>query len=185
MILDILFFLITAVWLLEFVLFRDRKPNEGTKREKRSFRWIVAAVAVTIFISVVSRESVFIVLPDHSMFAVSGLLIYSFGVLLRYWGILELGRMFSRDVAVESEVDLVSSGPYRKLRHPLYTALLFCTAGIALFMGSAAGLAAVIVFVLPALVMRMRLEERMLIEVLGDGYRSWCSSRYRFIPYLY
>ncbi|TMW73064.1 methyltransferase family protein [Alteribacter natronophilus] len=182
---DLLFFLITAVWLMEFVLFRDRKPKEGTKREKQSFVWIAAAVSGSVIISVTSRELVFFRLQEHGTLLMSGLLLYSWGVALRYWGILKLGRMFSRDVAVESAVDLVSSGPYRTLRHPLYTALLFCTAGIALYMGSAAGLAAVIVFVLPALLIRMKLEERMLTDALGEGYQTWCSSRYRFIPYVY
>ncbi|MBM7095944.1 isoprenylcysteine carboxylmethyltransferase family protein [Bacillus sp. H-16] len=185
MILDIAFFVITAIWLLEFVFFRDRKPSGSTKREKRSFYWIVAALVFTIGASVMSREGSFLVFPETTGMHLSGLVVYALGVALRYWGILELGKMFSRDVAVESSVDLVSSGPYRKLRHPLYTAIFLCVAGIALFMGSIIGLLSIAVTVVPALLFRMIIEERMLAGELGNGYKSWCQKRYRFIPYLY
>ncbi|WP_026690058.1 methyltransferase family protein [Alteribacter aurantiacus] len=183
--LDIIFFAITVIWLLEFVFFRDRKPAGETNREKRSFYWIIGALVFTIALSVFSREVNLFLLPESLGLYVLGLIVYGAGVALRYWGIMKLGMMFSRDVAVESSVDLVSSGPYRILRHPLYTAILLCAIGIAIYLGSVLGLLSVIATVVPALLYRMVIEERMLVQELGNGYKSWCETRYRFIPYLY
>ncbi|MFP3488608.1 isoprenylcysteine carboxylmethyltransferase family protein, partial [Staphylococcus sp. SIMBA_130] len=111
--------------------------------------------------------------------------LYGSGIGLRYWGIQELGRFFSRNVIVEQKVDLVSSGPYRLLRHPLYTGLLLTLVGLPIYIGTWGGGILSFLLLVPALLYRIRIEERMLFDSVGETYHEWGKERYRLIPFIY
>ncbi len=87
-------------------------------------------------------------------------------------------------VRVEAGQKLVSTGLYGLMRHPMYTGAVIMTAGIPLALGSYWGL----VFVIPGLLMlalRIRDEEKLLVEEL-DGYREYTQNiRYRLVPYMW
>ncbi|WP_347549154.1 isoprenylcysteine carboxylmethyltransferase family protein [Pseudalkalibacillus hwajinpoensis] len=90
-----------------------------------------------------------------------------------------------RNVIVESKLDVVSTGPYRILRHPLYTGLLLSLVGIPLYFGTWVGILISILLLTPILLYRIGVEERMLVESIGDYYREWGKERYRLIPFVY
>lgn len=87
----------------------------------------------------------------------------------------------SANITVEPGQQLVTTGFYRWVRHPMYAANVIMMAGIPLALGSYWGL----LFALPAvavLVVRIRDEERLLIQQL-DGYPQYCARvRYRLVP---
>jgi protein-S-isoprenylcysteine O-methyltransferase Ste14 len=93
-----------------------------------------------------------------------------------------LGRNFSTTLTIRPDQTLVTSGPYHRVRHPMYTA--FVLLWIALFLLSAnlfigsTGLAA---FAL-VMVLRTPREERMLIGRFGDEYRAYVARTGRFLP---
>jgi methyltransferase len=81
---------------------------------------------------------------------------------LKYWAIKSLGERWSFKVLVERDVPLVTTGPYRLLRHPNYIALIGEYAGVALALSAPiAGIAAAAVFAW-LLRRRIRVEERAL-----------------------
>jgi len=76
----------------------------------------------------------------------------------------------------------VRSGPYRVLRHPSYTGSLLGIFGLSL---TFANVAAIVVFnlcILGAFLYRIRVEERTLLEGLGDEYAEYMRHTYRLIP---
>lgn len=181
---DILFLIITAIWLAEFLIFRNGRSEEGGPYETRSFLYILLSVILALGASLLMREwGVGII--KNSFLWWSGLLVYSIGVWLRYWGILHLKEQFTRNVSVREGDRLVSSGPYRKLRHPLYTGLFFIIFGFCIGLGNlfAAFFCGILVTI--ALLHRIRLEESMLVEQHGTKYKDWCRTRYRLIPFVY
>ena len=81
---------------------------------------------------------------------------------LKYWAIVSLGRRWTFRVLVPPAASLVSSGPYRILRHPNYIAVMGELAGMALMCGAVlTGPVALAVFSLIVLA-RIRIEERAL-----------------------
>ena len=80
---------------------------------------------------------------------------------------------------------IVSSGPYRKLRHPLYTGLFLIGIGMALFFTSLIAAIAGGLFLAFALNKRMQHEEALLVEKFGPEYKEWMKHRARLIPYIY
>lgn len=180
---DWVFIAISLIWIGEFVLFRNRSAGGNDPLEKRSFFLIFAALAGTIGLAMLLQEL------QSTGFAEwikgAGALFFAVGVFLRIWGIVHLKNQFTRYVTVREGDQIVSTGPYRRLRHPLYTGLFFITLGMALYFTSI--VAAIIggAAVSWALLKRMDYEEALLVEKFGVDYELWMKRRARLIPYLY
>jgi len=110
----------------------------------------------------------------------TGLLVALVGTGLAYWAKRTLGRSYSPCYASALPACLIANGPYRWVRHPLYSANLLTLSGIAIATTSAvliAALAVVAAFYLRA----ARREERTLATEL-PGYREYESRTGRFVP---
>ncbi|SDO40326.1 methyltransferase family protein [Alkalicoccus daliensis] len=182
-ILDVVFIGLSIIWILEFLFFKSRR-GKSDKEDTGSFPWIMLSVIVIVITSLVSRELQFLLLP-YAGISMTGLFIFAAGIFLRYWGIKELGKQFTRGVQVRKNDTLVSSGPFRILRHPLYTGLLFIVLGFSLYTSSLAGVFFTAVLFLPLLLRRISIEEEMLKEGFGEKYESWLATRYRLLPFIY
>jgi protein-S-isoprenylcysteine O-methyltransferase Ste14 len=116
---------------------------------------------------------------------VAGLVLMSVGIALRQWAVAVLGRFFTIDVRVHPSQTVVERGPYRWVRHPAYTGMIITFVGIGLALGNWASLAVVAVVPTAGLVVRIRFEERALLEGLGEPYRRFAASRRRLFPGLW
>jgi protein-S-isoprenylcysteine O-methyltransferase Ste14 len=113
---------------------------------------------------------------------VAGLVLAVLGIALRAWSIAALGRFFQYQIQIQSGHQVVTSGPYRYVRHPSYTGIGLVIVGIALATGDVVSL--LIAVVLPALglVARIRAEERQLTKALGEEYERFAAGRKRLLP---
>ena len=107
------------------------------------------------------------------------------GIALRLWSVRTLGRSFQRVVTVNEGQEVVSSGPYRYVRHPSYTGVLLGFLGVGILIanwGSILALAA-----LPAIgyVRRISVEEEALRRSLGEVYAAYADGKPRLVPGLW
>jgi protein-S-isoprenylcysteine O-methyltransferase Ste14 len=99
------------------------------------------------------------------------------------WARMHLGRNWSATVTVKQDHELIRTGPYAIVRHPIYTGVLFGFIGTALAIGQWRGvLAVVIVFV--AFWRKLRLEERWMSETFGEEYRRYRARTRALVPFL-
>ncbi|MDH3692909.1 MAG: isoprenylcysteine carboxylmethyltransferase family protein [Gammaproteobacteria bacterium] len=121
-------------------------------------------------------------LPDWLRWIGVGLIII--GVLTLNWGLRSLGKNFTDTVVTRKEHTLVTSGPYRWVRNPLYCSYFVIVTGMTLLMANwfpaVAG-----AFVLTLVVIRTQKEEENLIERFGDEYREYMQRVGRFFPRLH
>src|SRR6266508_3023637 len=104
-------------------------------------------------------------------------------LLLMVWARLTFGRRSFHASADPTPGGLVTTGPYRFIRHPIYTAAcLFVWAGILSNWSVLAGLLGV-VFLVGAFI-RMLCEERLVIQAYPD-YREYVRSTKRMVPYVF
>lgn len=104
-------------------------------------------------------------------------------VLLMYWTLSTLGSNLTDTVATRANHTLVTSGPYRWVRHPYYVVLfLLVCATFLLTANWFIGASGLVVFLL--LAVRTPIEEQMLIERFGDEYRRYMARTGRFVPRL-
>jgi protein-S-isoprenylcysteine O-methyltransferase Ste14 len=122
-------------------------------------------------------------LPNAPLATVLGIAAVAAGLAFTVWARIHLGRNWSATVTLKQDHELVRTGPYRFVRHPIYTGLLAAIAGSAVVRGEwRAALAVVIAFV--ALWRKLRLEERWLEETFGDAYLRYRADVAALIPFL-
>jgi protein-S-isoprenylcysteine O-methyltransferase Ste14 len=105
------------------------------------------------------------------------------GLLFSVWARVHLGRNWSAYVTVKEGHELVTDGPYRYVRHPIYTGLLLGFIGSALARGEWRGIVAVALAVF-ALWRKSRLEEQWMRERFGTVYEDYARRVAALIPYL-
>ncbi len=97
----------------------------------------------------------------------------------------ELGRNWSISLEIRERHELIRSGPYALVRHPMYTSFLLMALGqLFLLSNWVAGLAGLIGFTI-LFFGRVDKEERMMLDNFGPQYRAYMETTKRIIPYLY
>ena len=108
---------------------------------------------------------------DHTI-QVAGVLLTYLGFALAIWARANLGQYWSARVTLKVDHQLIRSGPYSSIRHPIYTGLLLAVLGTALVIGEWRGLVAVII-VSVTHVLKAKREESLLTGELGEPYRQY------------
>jgi protein-S-isoprenylcysteine O-methyltransferase Ste14 len=101
-----------------------------------------------------------------------------------FWVHHVLGQNFSGSLHLRAEHELVTSGPYRLARHPMYS--VFYTIGLSFFLLSASWLfgAGFLVTLSAIMLSRVKREEDVMLERFGDRYRQYMARTGRFLPRL-
>jgi protein-S-isoprenylcysteine O-methyltransferase Ste14 len=113
----------------------------------------------------------------------TGLQVLAFGLLV--WVHRALDRNFCTTLRIRPDHTLVTSGPYRWVRHPMYTVFVLAFVGICLqtanwFLGGFGLLALALV-----MIFRTPMEEAQLLARFGDEYRHYMERTGRFLPRLF
>lgn len=157
------------------------KPALRTDRRSTRLLWVV--IACSIFLAVALHEKAVLLLPlSRRVVAGMALLLFAAGFAIRWAAILSLGHLFSVDVTIQQNHQLVCRGPYRYVRHPSYTGLLIAFLGLSLYFGSWLSLAVIMVPITAAIFYRIRHEEAALLEALGEPYREYSARTKRLLP---
>jgi protein-S-isoprenylcysteine O-methyltransferase Ste14 len=108
---------------------------------------------------------------DQSWLAWLGSTLCAAGVLFAIWARRTIGKDWSAEVQIKQGHQLIRSGPYARMRHPIYTGLLLATFGTALLVGEYRGLLAVLVF-LVGFTRKARTEESFLAAEFGPAFEE-------------
>ncbi len=96
-----------------------------------------------------------------------------------------LGRFHRHVLTSHHDHELVATGPYRYVRHPIYSATAIAFLGIGAALGNWVSLVVLAVLPTGALVHRIRVEEAILLGRLGSTYERYCAGRARLVPGLW
>jgi protein-S-isoprenylcysteine O-methyltransferase Ste14 len=121
--------------------------------------------------------------PAGLFFPALGTLMLALSLGFSVWARRHLGRNWSAHVVVKEDHALIRSGPYRRVRHPIYTGILFAMLGMALAIGEWRALIGFAAMVL-SFAIKSRQEERRMRETFAE-YAEYQRSTAALIPYLY
>lgn len=113
-----------------------------------------------------------------------GLILFAVGVILRQIGKRALGKYYSYGLRTLKDQQLIQSGIYRYVRHPIYLAALIYTPAIPLILLSVYGFL-VMLAIFPLFIYRISIEEKMLVEKFGSKYIQYKKRTKKLIPYVY
>ena len=184
-------YVVAGGWVLFFLVFLTRP--RGLRRswiasDRRSLAGMILQVAALAIVrgSLRTPGTGFVgagLGVEIAAAAIAGALIAS-SLWLVYAAVRTLGRQWSLTARLIEGHELITSGPYALVRHPIYTAMLGMLLGSAIAVSRWQDLvAATAVFALGT-ALRVRVEERLLTAEFGDAYRLYASSVPALIPRL-
>jgi protein-S-isoprenylcysteine O-methyltransferase Ste14 len=112
-----------------------------------------------------------------------GLAVHAGSFALAAWARGHLGRNWSGAITVKAEHELVRSGPYRLVRHPIYTAMFGMYGGTALVSGELHALLGVALIGV-AYARKIPLEEENLRRIFGARYDDYRHASWALIPWV-
>ena len=122
-------------------------------------------------------------LPEAPALLPVGIAVQAVSVLLAVWARRHLGRNWSAAVTAKVDHVLIRSGPYRLVRHPIYTAMFGMYIGVAVASGEWHAFAAVILLA-AAYWRKIRSEERNLDAIFGPAYEQYRNDTWALLPWL-
>jgi protein-S-isoprenylcysteine O-methyltransferase len=184
--LTILFDVVVVIWaLLELrIRLRSSLDRRGTRLERGSLVLVLGSIYAGVgggFLLAGKVHGAEIGDARWPLFVV-GMLLMCAGIVLRQWAVALLGELFTVDVRVRPGQSVVDRGPYRWVRHPSYTGLILTFVGLGLALGNWAALIVLAVLPTLGLVVRIRFEERALLDGLGEPYRRFAATRPHLFP---
>lgn len=179
--LDTVFIGLYVLWLVvETPIAKRDVGTEGKKTFDSATCQVYGFAQALTFLSALWFPSVWQA-PNLAHFIGMGL--FLFGVSYRLWAIRTLGVFYSHRVRTVTEHSIVDSGPYALTRHPAYAGMIIANAGVSLYFLNRVTLIVFLFALLPSIILRIVVEERMLFGI--DGYSDFAKQRKRLFPGLW
>jgi protein-S-isoprenylcysteine O-methyltransferase Ste14 len=164
----------------------ERRVNAGPRAEKENSQKIMQVLATIAFIAVLALPAFDHRLcwsPVPSYVAVAGDVLVVLGLLIVF-PVFKENTYTAGVITVETGQKVISTGPYARVRHPMYAGSLVMLLGVPLALGSSWGLITFIPITI-VIVWRLLEEEKFLLENL-PGYSEYRNRvRYRLVPYIW
>ena len=183
-----LFFLAVVFWAFapEFRIVARRTELSTSPQDAGSKRLIAAGQALAMFAAFwIAAKVPSARLPHRFPLFWAGLAAIIGGSLLRRHCWRMLGASFTGAVIVRPDQVVVDRGAYHYVRHPSYTAGAILFLGIGLALANWLSLVVLMGAVSAVYGYRVVVEERALLETIGDSYQRYMTRTKRFVPFLF
>lgn len=185
----ILFVAIYAVFFGVRIRYRVESARREPERRQKADSWASKVLIIAILCYLGSIVFYMLDVPwfSWSQFAMPpwlrwlGVIGASSSVLLVAWTHRALGRQYSAELVIQKDHALVTTGPYARTRHPMYTALNMFSFSMAITTSNLLVLFFAILVILP-FPWIARAEEQVLLETFGEEYREYMRRTGRFFP---
>ncbi len=167
------------------VVKRSKKTQVKSNADKNSLLVLWVCIAGGLMLGGFAPHYINLTFPALAWIHNAGLVVLLAGFLVRWLAILQLGKMFTVNVSINSGHQLKTNGLYGLVRHPSYLGALLILLGIGLFTGDAAALIVVFIPPLLAFIYRMHVEENALVAEFGPEYVDYKNKVARIIPGVY
>ena len=106
------------------------------------------------------------------------------GLVVAIWARTVLGGNWSAGVAFKARHELVERGPYRYVRHPMYSGILLLSLGLAIWFGNLTGVA-IFAIIFAGFWLRSRLEEKLLTRHFPVDYPAYKRRTKALVPFVF
>lgn len=183
--------LVIFIWVAWFALWRlatpdGAAPEEDEKESAWSRASYLAPMLLVIILMIGPGWPPWLehqLIPGGWVRYWIGVAVLASGLGLTVWARRVLGKNWSGRIAIQDDQQLVRTGPYHLIRHPIYTGGLIAILGSAVASGSVSGFLA-LALACAALGLKIRIEERWMLEKFGDQYAEYRRSSWNLVPYL-
>src|SRR5215471_444194 len=172
-----------AIWVIGSVSTKRTVYRET--RGQRLRYWVLLVIAY--FLLLYGRRLPFPlnlrIVPHVAPTAWTAAVLCIMGLVFAVWARVTLGRNWSGVVTLKQGHELVERGPYRFVRHPIYTGILTMFFATALALGHLAGFAATLLL-FASFWIKLRDEEQLMLQQFPDRYAAYRRRVKRIIPFV-
>ncbi len=183
-----IFYFIWGIWFL-FEIFlsqKKRTPKElRTDQDKGSFNVLWLAILFGISLAIILMMNFYVPISKIMVVPYIGLLVIILGLIIRIVSIKTLAENFSTDVNVRKSQKLMTTGIYKKIRHPAYMGTIISFIGLGLSLNNWLALITIVLPVVGAFLYRIKIEENVLIEYFGDEYINYSKKTKKLLPFIF
>ena len=167
-------------WLISAI---SAKKNVRSGRPLAAVRICFIIILIASFYGVQGFRRFVTSGATRPIFKIAGLVISALGLSLAVWARLNLGRNWGMPMSLKESPELVTSGPYRFIRHPIYSGILIALLGSALV----GGIVWLILFLFfgTYFVLASRGEERLMTWEFPDQYPEYVKRTKALVPFVY
>jgi protein-S-isoprenylcysteine O-methyltransferase Ste14 len=168
------------LWMLQFILFRPKRKSTPQKIAP-NFRWGIALQILgqwMILLPVMKYGSQ----PIPAWRIEAGTAFGLVGICLASSGIRHLGKQWQVKAAINDDHELVTSGPYRIIRHPIYASMLAMCIMNTILLGRFPGWPIGMALFLAGIEIRIHVEDTLLRERFGARFEAWKMKVPAYLP---
>ena len=177
---DIAVVFIYLLWIVFESRISIKEKDKGNKTSDRGTLEFYAISQALTFLSALWFNTIW-TSPGFGHFL--GFIIFLLGICFRLWATITLGHYYSHIVRKIDDHKIIDSGPYKYIRHPAYVGMIVAHFGIVLFFLNLITLLIFFVAFIPAIILRIFVEERTLFRI--EGYSDYAQNRKRLIPLIW
>ncbi len=180
------FFLLYLFWttVAETLIYKDPDEYVIEDDDQKSYIYLQLSFMFALFFATIDFVGLHItrirILEPYVVYAGFGVFIVS--CLVRWWGFNSLGKFFNPRVSVYQNHQLITTGAYNHIRHPLYLGSLLSFLAIAMVFNSWGALLLMILITVPAVIYRINIEEELLSRHFGNDFREYVNKTKKLIP---
>ena len=176
-----------ALWLLYWIVAaRGTKPtqrHESVRSRASHHVPLIAGAALLVIPNILGPALEQAFLPPAPAWPWIGTTLVAIGLGFAAAARVWLGGNWSATVTLKQGHELIRSGPYAVVRHPIYTGMLLALAGTAMTIDKWRALAGLALIVI-AFVRKLTIEERFMAEQFGEAYARYRAEVAMLIPYI-
>jgi protein-S-isoprenylcysteine O-methyltransferase Ste14 len=170
----------TALWFTPFLITRFNLKAPRTVDRRARLGIFLEFVAFTLL-----WQGPFWTRSPQPWEVATSILFLVLANLLSWSAVHTLGKQLRLDAALDADHELIRSGAYSVVRHPIYTSMLCLLFGIGVITAPLWLMAVALVLYLAGTEIRVRLEDSLLEAHFGEDFRKYRSTTPRYIPFLW
>jgi protein-S-isoprenylcysteine O-methyltransferase Ste14 len=183
-------FFFPTVWIVFLLYWQLRAVDtKATQRLEPAASRLIRAIVFLIVIALLTLPHIPLpwlylpLLPQGLWTFWLGAAVTIAGLVFALWARQHLGSNWSRAVTVKQDHELIVTGPYALVRHPIYTGILTGFLGSAIALGQMRGLVGLIL-VTAALWYKLRMEEQWMRSQFGPTYEAYSRRVAALVPFV-
>jgi protein-S-isoprenylcysteine O-methyltransferase Ste14 len=183
-IIAIFWLLFIGYWIISAMSAKKRVQESPHAREV-IFR-LLAVVIIVLILQLPIFESVaiyFNTLFTNSIVNILGVILCGMGIAFAIWARLRLGRNWGMPMSIQEKAELITSGPYRFVRHPIYAGMILAMTGSMLVEGFF--WLVFLVFVISYFVYSIKVEEALMERQFPETYPIYKRKTKALIPFIF
>ena len=172
-----------AIWVIAAVSTKRTVYRETRAQRLRYWVWLVSAYLLLLYGSRLPYPLNLRIVPNVTPTALAAAVLCLIGLAFAVWARVTLGRNWSGVVTLKEGHELIERGPYRFVRHPIYTGILTMFFATALALGHLAGFAATLLM-FTSFWIKLRDEEKLMLQQFPGQYAAYRRRTRRIIPFV-